>query len=68
MLIKISSALTQSMYLPQTILEAEASHIFVEIGRNAAKNEISFVILLHSFDISTFSGIPTLRRCKHYHR
>lgn len=41
MLIKISSALTWSMYLPQTILEAEASHIFVEIveiGRNAAKN------------------------------
>lgn len=55
MLIKTSPSLTQSMYLPQTILETESSHILVEIGRNAAKNEISSVILLHFFVISSFS-------------
>lgn len=38
MLIKISSALKQSMHLPQTIIETEASHILLEISRNAAKN------------------------------
>lgn len=38
-LIKISSALKQSMYLPQTILETEASPILVEISRNAAKKK-----------------------------
>lgn len=38
MLIKISSALKKNMHLPQTIIEAEASHILLEIGRNAANN------------------------------
>lgn len=38
MLIKISSALKQCMHLPQTIIETEASHILLEISRNAAKN------------------------------
>lgn len=68
MLIKVSSALKQSMYLPQTILETKASHILVEIARNVAESEITSVILLHSFVISSFSEIPTLWRFNQYHR
>lgn len=66
-LIKISSALKQSMYLPQNILETEASPILVEIGRNSAKKRNSFSDIT-SFLYFLFSEIPTLRICNQHHR
>lgn len=55
------------MYLPQNILETEASPILVEIGRNSAKKRNSFSDIT-SFLYFLFSEIPTLRICNQHHR